>query len=401
MPRFLGYMLVMAIGWASCNGTLQAQDVEDSGNVEQPSREEDEAVSKDTQWALEQIHRLDHSSYRTRQVARALLEENPHPTLQVIPDVINQVDTVIGIQLVEILSGLALHTDLQVSSLATGTLNSLTAEATSIGRMATNSLSALADLQEQKAYEILTNQGAYIGPQNFSINGRLDRTSDALALRIDDQFWGSPEDFEWIRYLKSVKIVYLRGDKIGPQALEAVSQLKNVKAIRLRSIQLTKEQLLLFQELDALEHLGLSYMQVDDSFIPNLLQLPISQSIRLYGTQVSLQGEMELVKHFDGLEVFRGSGGFLGVTSISRQPRVEVVTPDSAAGRAGILQNDLILAINDVPIDTFDQLRNELGKYTVGETVRLRLERNISSRLETDPQTIELTVMATLQEENH
>ncbi len=393
------------IGIACClsydSRLLPAQDSGTPGRSESTRAADDSPQSEDADWALEQIHRLNHQSYRARQAARSLLEENPLQSLQVIPVMIRQVDSVIGLQLVEILSGLALHSDIRVSDVATGILRSLAGDANAIGRAASNSMSAISDLQEEKAIQVLTTQNAYIGPQNFSINGRLDRGAGGpLSLRIDDQFWGTDEDFEWIRYLKSIQVVYLRGEKISPRAIEAVSQLKNLRAVRLRSVSLTKEQLLLFQNLEALEHLGLSYMDVDDSYVPSIAQLNISHSIRLYGTQVSEAGEQQLAKQFLGLEIFRGSGGFLGITSISRRAQVEQVTANSAASNAGIRQGDVIIGINDVPVETFDQLRVELGKYRVHETVKILLLRDVYDRLHNEIQTIEMTVMATLLEEN-
>ena len=192
MARFpwAGWLLVFS-GWLA--GPVWGQPATDSSAADPLLQ------------AQQQIERLGHPNYRTRQMARARLEENPQSALQAIRQAIQDVDSMIGTQLVDLLSSLALHTDLIISRSATETLTSLANQATSVGRSATNSLSAIADLQEEKAVEILTNQGAYIGPQNFSINGRLDQTLGPLALRIDDGFWGSDTDLEWIRYLKSVR----------------------------------------------------------------------------------------------------------------------------------------------------------------------------------------------------
>lgn len=360
-------------------------------------------------WTVEQIDRLCHHSYRTRQAARNLLEENPRESLPVIGQMIRKVDVVAGIQLVEILSGLASHSELEVSDAAIRILTEAADSATSVGISASNSLSAIQDLQEEKASEILTNLGAYIGPRDFNINGRtLNGGGETLArsLRIDDQFWGTDGDFEWIRHLRSIKAVYLAGEKISKNAIEAVSQLKSLQIIKLKNVSLSNEQLLLFQDLYALEHLELCYLNVDDSFLPSLTQLPVTRSIRLYGTKISANGAEELAKHFEGLEVFRGSGGFLGISS-SIQPgqaqgaEVAQITQNSAASRAGIQPRDMITAVNDVPVRNFDQLRNELGNYEAGDSVKIRLLRLVFDRQLNEPVQVELTVTATLQEESH
>jgi hypothetical protein len=157
------------------------------------------------------IQQLSHQNYRTRQMARARLEQYPAQAVHEIRQCIQQADTVTGGQLVDLLSGLALHNDLSISRSATQILHSLANQATSLGRSAANSLSAIADLQEEMAVKILSYQGAYIGPQNFSLNGKMDTGIGPLSLRIEDSFEGSQEDIEWIRYLKSVQVVYLSG----------------------------------------------------------------------------------------------------------------------------------------------------------------------------------------------
>ncbi|MBX3422826.1 MAG: PDZ domain-containing protein [Pirellulaceae bacterium] len=356
----------------------------------------------------QQIQRLGDRNYRSRQMARALLESHPQLTLQQIQGCILHVESVIGIQLVELLSGLALHTDLSISSAATDTLNTLANQATSVGRTAINSLSAIADLQEEKAVEMLSYQGAYIGPQNFSINGTINQADTPLSLHIDEDFKGSDSDLHWIRYLKSIQVAYLNGSKISPVAIASISQLKSLRAIKLRGVTLTHEQLLEFRYLTRLEHLGLSYVKVDDSFLPVLMQLPISQSIRLYGTQVSLRGEQQLRAHFNGVEIFRGAGGFLGISSTQTSAVVEQVTPGSAAALAGIQPGDMILEVGGTKIKTFSELRKQLGNYEAGQSVELRVLRPPQGRfrvpgLQPQPDnvgSIELTLSALLQEES-
>lgn len=356
----------------------------------------DKEISDKVRLAIEQ---LSHPNYRTRQMARTRLEQYPQHTVHEIQRFIQQADATTGGQLVDVLSGLALHNDLSISRSATQILHSLANQATSVGRSATNSLSAIADLQEEKAVEILSYQGAYIGPQNFSLNGKLDPGGGPLSLRIEDNFDGSQEDLEWIRYLKSVQVVYLRGSKITPEALRAVSQLKGLKAVKLRSVAITPELMLLLQELSSLEHLGLSYMDVDDSYVPVIAQLPISQSIRLYGTNVTSQGVQQLGEHFDGLEIFCGSGGFLGISSTLQQAQVDQVTAGSAAAEAGIQPGDVLLAVAGTKIATFEQLRNELGKFRAGDSVEILLNRSYRNRLTGEFGMLEMNVQATLKEE--
>ncbi len=406
MPRFFRLIVLglSLVALSTIGHPLMAQEPDDSNQVS------DESVSHE--WIIEQIHQLKHENYRTRQKARLGLESHPAQSMEVIRSSIGQVDSVVGVQLVDILSGLAVHNDLHIATMATEILASLASDVTSVGRAASNSMSAIADLQEEKAEEILRGFGAYIGPQNFNVNGRVltDLSGRPKSLRIDEHFFGTDSDVQWIRYLRSVRVVYLNGPKITPKVIESISSLKMLTAIKLRGVALTAQQLLLFQEMTSLEHLGLSYMDVDDTFVPSIIQLPISQSIRLYGTNITADGQKQLEQQFDGLEVFRGAGGFLGVATIPKPVRVSQVTDGSAAHRAGIQIEDEILAINQVPIESFDELRNELGKSKAGETVEIRVKRTTMRDLrnrwsdldkhQNEPGVHEMTLKATLQEES-
>lgn len=55
---------------------------------------------------------------------------------------------------------------------------------------------------------------------------------------------------------------------------------------------------------------------------------------------------------------------------------VGTVTKDGAADKAGIKTDDIILAINDVEVNTIAYFQHELYKYKVGEKIKITIERN-------------------------
>jgi S1-C subfamily serine protease len=67
----------------------------------------------------------------------------------------------------------------------------------------------------------------------------------------------------------------------------------------------------------------------------------------------------------------RGSGGAV----------VSQVTPQSAGARAGLREGDVVVALNDEPIMTSAQLRNEIGLRRPGTVVRLTLFREGQQRV--------------------
>jgi len=69
--------------------------------------------------------------------------------------------------------------------------------------------------------------------------------------------------------------------------------------------------------------------------------------------------------------------GFLGV-QLSRQSapaRLAVITPDSAAARAGLRVDDVVLRLDATEVDTSEQLSAAIGSHQPGDTVKLRIRR--------------------------
>jgi hypothetical protein len=71
----------------------------------------------------------------------------------------------------------------------------------------------------------------------------------------------------------------------------------------------------------------------------------------------------------------RGSGPFLGVGGDGRTPgdgvRLASIVPGSAAERAGLRDGDVLVRVNDSPVNTFEELRNAIRARQPGDVVRL------------------------------
>ena len=72
----------------------------------------------------------------------------------------------------------------------------------------------------------------------------------------------------------------------------------------------------------------------------------------------------------------------LGLSGPSTTPNgasgayVKSITPDGAADRAGIRTGDLIVAVDDTPIHSFDELRGTISAYNPGDTAVITVERD-------------------------
>ncbi len=321
-----------------------------------------------------QAQLLNDPSYRIRQLARWRLQMYPRLTIDVIRDQIDQADHNSGSQLIDLLTIFATQDDIALSLDAMALLQQSANDISLVGRLAKNSLSAIADLQEEQAIEILVQNEAYVGPRNFKINAQVDQ-GDEMSLHINNGFSGNDEAIKWIRFLKSVETVYLEGEQIDRRIIKAISELTQVKNLKLRHVNLHADDLRLFASFENLQHLGLNYVNVGDDAVEVFTELPISESLRLYGTEISREGIARLKKQLDGIDIYGGRGGFLGVATGRLDTIVSMVTPNSGAFRGGIRRFDRLTAINGIHIDNFEDLRGELGKYLPEDTIRVALVR--------------------------
>ncbi len=329
----------------------------------------------------QQIADLSHSSYRARQLARWRLEQTPEKSIEAIRDCLGSVDYNTGGQLVDLLSALATHSDVEVSANARSTLKEYANNVSSVGRKAETALRAIADLKEAQALEILTHHIARFGPPRelgFTLNARLNLDGNELALMIDSSFSGDEHVVAWIQFLKSIDTVYFEGPAINSQHFEAIACLPTIKNVKLKRVSLKPEDLLTLKGCQSLEMLELSYVNVDDDYLDELAELPISQSLRLYGTQITAGGAELLAKQLDGIEIYCGKGGYLGIATDPRNTRVTEVMGGSGAQLAGIKHNDELTHVDGVPIKNMTELRTELGKHMAGDRIMISLTRELS-----------------------
>lgn len=329
------------------------------------------------------IQDLNAPSFRKRQFARWKLEQTPLESIGAIEACLGEATYNSGAQLVDILSTLATHIDVTVSIRAQQVLEQYANRVSAIGRLADNSLRAIADLQEEQALQILSHHGARFGSSIFLqlvFNGKppgsrqLSDVED-FALVIDDSFTGDEKVIAWIQFLKSVDTVYFEGERIGHQHFRAISVLPNIKKLKCKNVAVSQADLLLIKNFAWLKILEIAYADIDDSYLTILGELPMSETLRLFGTHVSAAGAQQLSQQLDGIEIYCGKGGFLGVSTNTTNTEVGGVGRNSGAERAGIREGDRLTHVNGVEINNMSDLRAELAKHAAGESILVKLTR--------------------------
>ncbi len=317
----------------------------------------------------QQIEWLNHPSYQARQLAQWRLGRSPEQSLPLLREALAEADHNTGTRIIDLLTEFALDDSVSVSLEALQLLEETAQDITSVGKMAENSLAAIADLQERQAIEVLMHHSARIGQRQFSLNGTMGPQTEN-ALHITSEFSGDDEVIQWIRFLKSVETVCLEGPTIDHRHLEAIVHIEGLKNIKLKDVSLTADDLRILQQFTDLTHLGLIYVPVDDSVVELLAELPISTSMKLYGTKLTDEGFARLAAQLDDVQFYFGQGGFLGVSSFFNTLRVRV-THGSAAQEAGMLTGDEIVEVNSKKLASFLDLRQELSRFEAGDKVQI------------------------------
>ena len=356
-----------------------------------------------TQSSLERlIEDLNDSNFRKRQLARWKLEQTPLESIQAIEACLGGATYNSGAQLVDVLSSLATHADISVSIRARQVLLQYANRVSAIGRLADNSLRAIADLQEEQALQILRHHGARFGPSyllQLVFNGkppvRDPSVPDDFAIVIDDSFTGDDEVIAWIQFLKSVDTVYFEGEQIRHQHFLAIADLPNIKKLKCKNVAVSQADLLLFKNFISLKILEIAYADIDDSYLTILGELPMSETLRLFGTQITTAGAQQLARQLDGIEIYCGKGGYLGISTHPSNTEVLRVGSNSGAERAGIRGGDRLTHVHGVEISDMSDLRAQLAKHAAGDKVPIKLTRKTSQNGPRD----ELTVTVTLTED--
>jgi S1-C subfamily serine protease len=91
---------------------------------------------------------------------------------------------------------------------------------------------------------------------------------------------------------------------------------------------------------------------------------------------MSTSGADRLRQHLAQADVDFRSGGFLGVACRDNPCRVTQVQPNSAAERAGVRIDDVIVRYNDQPVQTMDDLTRQISQHGVGQKVTIEVLRN-------------------------
>lgn len=328
-----------------------------------------------------QIGKLNSPSYRTRQLAIWYLEQNPIRALPLLREAGHTTDLNIGAEIVSMLSSQAMMPDSDISVGADEALQEIaggTQSVSAVSHLAISALEGIADHQEMLAQQALQDLNVKMGPLRLTIGGVIQNEMGLLSnniVHIADDFKGTEEHMRLFRFLRSFDTAFLEGKEIDERLMRQIMSMPNLKRIVLKGPTISNQLLLSLFDGRELEHLELLYSNVDDEAVDTIVDLPLVGSLRIFGSKISAQGVARIKTELDGLDIYFGRGGFLGVKTNQNNLRVSSVVSNSGADKGGIQPQDVITYVNDKPIKNFPQLREELANFAPGEKVTVVVER--------------------------
>ncbi len=260
------------------------------------------------------------------------------------------------------------------------TLQSLAAdESSALAVRASRKLNDLKQYQRQAAIARLTEQGAKISDRRI-INGNWPNVVRQATFAKD---WkGTAEDLTALQYVNDLEAVTLDGPFVSAKELKAIQALQNLTMIEIKHAHVDDSDLALLTNFPQLQLLHIFYTPITDNAISTLVGISPQQQLALYGTKISQKGHEQLTVAMPGCTVDYRQGAFLGIGG----PEIPIpgttgcvvnkVQPDSAAARAGILLNDIIIAYNGKPVRSFEEIRDQIGQNAAGDRVEVELLRN-------------------------
>jgi membrane-associated protease RseP (regulator of RpoE activity) len=117
--------------------------------------------------------------------------------------------------------------------------------------------------------------------------------------------------------------------------------------------------------------LSLHSAPLGDEVADQLVALPQVKRIELYGTTISAEAVAKLKPQLPNVDVDVRSGARLGIRGLV----IEQVVDDSPAAVAGLERNDKITEFAGQPIETFEQLTQQIAKCKPGDTVTVKALR--------------------------
>ncbi|MGE0757791.1 MAG: PDZ domain-containing protein, partial [Pirellulaceae bacterium] len=253
-----------------------------------------------------------------------------------------------------------------------------------VTRHATDALSTLMVVRQERAVEHLTRQGAVIShvSEDRWYNGSIgvQFATPVYSAEIGPQWRGTDADIERLTWVTDIEQVCFEGPQVKESWFQHLKALPRLHSVKVKRVPISNAGLRELAQLDGMWFLRLMYVPLDDTAVPILEGARGLRRLLFISRNLTEKGAEQLVQQLGKASVDCPRGALLGVESSSTDGvnwTVKAVVPGSAADKAGMLEGDRVVAYNGQPVTDFPSLRTFIARNEPGDTVTLEIERGL------------------------
>lgn len=209
--------------------------------------------------------------------------------------------------------------------------------------------------REKRATTALAQLGAAISETHQAIGFQFFENTRTIT--IGDDWKGRNEDLRRLQWLRNVRGVHFTGKAVNDDWFRHLGAMPDLQMVTVKraTIGNSAVEALKTRKLLALD---VKYCPIDDGAIESLLALESVRVLRLYGTKISKEGSTRLKDGLGATRIDYRRGAFLGVGCQGGIGGCVVISVqrNSAAEKAGLQMDDVIVRFNDNPVVDFESL---------------------------------------------
>lgn len=383
-----------ALAWCASLAPLAAAEP-----VAKPANQADDNPADVAGW----IAQLDSDDYGKREQATRRLAEAGASAIPGLIEAATGASLEVTVRAVDILRELASVDDVVTEDAAFAGLNQLArgTHRPAAGR-ATATIERLSGTRHERAIARLKERGATVNapsdneqaamfPGGIVVRGGVVivdafedgevRSQARTTVQIGPEWTAGRKGLALLGRLNGVAHLTLVGPQVTDEWMEDIGALDRLKptGLTLRRTKVTDAGLKSLARLGSLNQLSIFHTPgITDEGASRLSALGNLQFVQLYGTKVSDTGAAALAKALPNARIDRRHGALLGVRCEVGDEDVCMVTgvqPESAAEKAGILAEDVIVGFGGKPVKGFASLTALISDKAGGEKVDVELMR--------------------------
>ena len=269
------------------------------------------------------------------------------------------------------------------------------------GGLATIAIEDVRARRGQNAIRRVSRAGGIFGEAVIVVRS-AELRDEYPVLTLPPGFGSTDQTLQWLRWIEGYQKVQLVGETINADVLSAIASRDGRHELFLFDGVLDRSTATALASFDSIELLEIVQCKVEPDALETLLRVPVTGSLGMVGTGLSMGDGERLSRHFSHVQFKFKVGAFMGVRvrTFSDTCTLSEVVPGSAAERAGLMKDDVIVRINDSLISNFDDLERTIAVMDTGREISVefiraeRLRKTIMSlgRVDTRPVTYVQTI---------